>query len=68
MIREPGVGVYRPRLAHILNKSHFRKEAAAMAPQAAQDNRNDAWWISRCFEGDKSPEELLRALIQAHSK
>ena len=46
-----------------------------MAPQAAQNNRNDAWrisrcaWrISRCFEGDKSPEELLRALIQAHSK
>lgn len=39
-----------------------------MAPQAAQNNRNDAWRISRYFEGDKSPEELLRALIQAHSK
>ena len=39
-----------------------------MAPQAAQNNRNDAWRISRCFEGDTSPEELLRALIQAHSK
>ena len=39
-----------------------------MAPQAAQNNRNDAWRISRCFEGDKSPEELLRALIQAPSK
>ena len=39
-----------------------------MAPQAAQNNRNDAWQISRCFEGDKSPGELLRALIQAHSK
>ena len=39
-----------------------------MAPQAPQNNRNDAWRISRCLEGDKSPEELLRALIQAHSK
>ena len=39
-----------------------------MAPQAAQNNRNDAWRISRCFEWDKSPDELLRALIQAHSK
>ena len=39
-----------------------------MAPQAAQNHRNDVWRGSRCFEGDKSPEELLRALIQAHSK
>ena len=39
-----------------------------MAPQPAQNNRNDACRLSRCFEGDKSPEELLRALIQAHSK
>ena len=36
-----------------------------MAPQAAQNNRNDAWRISRCFEGDKSPEELLRALFDS---
>ena len=39
-----------------------------MAPQAAQSHRNDVWQVSRCFEGGKSPEELLRALIQAHSK
>lgn len=39
-----------------------------MAPQAAQNHRNDTWRVSRCFDGDKTPEDLLRALIQAHSK
>lgn len=39
-----------------------------MAPQATQNKKTTIWRVSRCFEGDKTPENLLRALIQAHSK
>lgn len=39
-----------------------------MAPQAVQNSKDHVWRVSRCFEGDRNPEELLRALIQAHRR
>ena len=37
-----------------------------MAPQTIQITERDRWRISRQFQGDRDPEALLRALIQAH--
>ena len=39
-----------------------------MAPQTAGTAKTTVWRVSRRFEGDRGPEALLRALIQAHSK
>ncbi|WP_255397047.1 hypothetical protein [Flavonifractor sp. An10] len=38
------------------------------AAHPQQTNLQFTWRVSRCFDGDKTPEDLLRALIQAHSK
>ena len=37
-----------------------------MVLQDALPLKQSVWHVTRRFEGEKSPEDLLRALIQAH--
>ena len=38
-----------------------------MTIPSAQDKKT-AWQVTRRFDGSRDPEELLRALIRAHSR
>lgn len=38
-----------------------------MTVRTAQDKKT-AWQVTRRFDGSRGPEELLRALIRAHSR
>lgn len=37
-----------------------------MVPQTTPTQKPAAWQVLRHFDGDKTPERLLQALIQAH--
>lgn len=39
-----------------------------MTQTAVQDKQQGHWQVRRQFEGDRDPEELMRALIQAHRR
>ena len=44
----------------------MKQEVIPMAVQTPLCVSQPAWRVVRCFEGDRDPEALLRALIQAH--
>ena len=50
----------------MMTMSTLRKEAIPMVLQDALPLKQSVWHVTRRFEGEKSPEDLLRALIQAH--
>ena len=37
-----------------------------MTIEATKSATRSSWQVTRHFDGDKGPEELLRVLIQAH--
>ena len=50
----------------MMTMSTLRKEAIPMVLQDALPLKQSVGHVTRRFEGEKSPEDLLRALIQAH--
>lgn len=39
-----------------------------MSKAVPEQQRQDRWRVSRRFEGDRDPEALVRALLEAHRR